>query len=100
MLFITGDAVAGTHGACIKLAAGAVVVAHLHRFGKALGGVAARAGGGGLLSRRVVLHVPRTPVQSGLNGNDFVVVAKAHQCGVVHLGWVDDALWRQQIQGV
>jgi hypothetical protein len=49
VLFVARDAVARAHGAGVELAAVAVVVAHLHRLGEALGGVAAGAGRGGAL---------------------------------------------------
>ena len=92
VLFIARDAVAGAHGACIKLATGAVVVAHLHRFGKTLCRVTTGARCRGFFGGGVVLHIPCAPVERCLYGDDFVVIAKTHQRGVVHLRWIDDAL--------
>ena len=86
MLFVTRHAVAGAHGAGVKLAAMAIVVAHLHGLGKALRRVAAGARCAGLLGHRVVLHVPGTPVECSLDGDDLVAGRKAHQAGVVHFG--------------
>ena len=95
MLFITGDAVTRTHRARVKLAAVAVVVAHLDGFGKTLGRVAACAWCAGLLGDRVVLHIPGAPVECSFNRYDLVAGRKAHQRHVVHFGRVDDALRAQ-----
>ena len=100
VLFVPRDAVAGAHGACIKLAAVAVVVAHLHGFGKALRCVTACAGCAGQLGYRIVLDIPGTPVKRGFNRYDLVAGRIAHQPRVVHFGRVDDALRAQQVKRV
>ena len=104
MLFITRDAVTWAHGAHIKLTAGAIVVAHLHRLGKTQGRVPACARCCGLFGGRIVVHVPGAPVERRLDGDDLVGsprwMAVAHQPFVVHLGRIDHALGRQQLQGV
>ena len=100
MLFIARNAVARAHGPQIKLSAVAVVVAHFHGLGEALGRVATAARRAGLLGQRVVLHVPGAPVQRGLDRYDLVAGRKAHQAGVVHFGRVDDALRAEQIERV
>ena len=97
VFLVAGHAVTGAHGARIELAAMAVVVAHLHRFGQTLGRVAAGAWGAGLLGDRIVLHVPSAPVQRGADRHHLVAGRKTHQRGVVHFGRVDDALRAQQL---
>ena len=100
MLFVPCHAVARAHRARIEFAAVAVVVAHLHGLGKALGRIATGAGRAGLFGHRIVLHVPRAPVECGLDGDDLVRGRKTHQLRVVHFWRVDDALRAEQIQRV
>ena len=78
----------------------AVVVAHLHGFGKALRCVATRARRAGLLCHRVVLYIPGAPVQRGFERYDLVAGRKTQQARVIHFGRVDDALRAQQVVGV
>ena len=100
MDFITCDPETGTHGACIKFSTGAIVVAHFNGFGQALSRVLACAGQRGLFGGSVVVNVPCAPIQCGLNGNDFVIVAKAHERCVVHFGGIDHAIGAEQVQRV
>ena len=72
VLLVARDAVARAHRAGVELAAVAVVVAHLHRLGEAAGRVAAAAGRAGRFGDRVVLHVPRRPVERGLDRRSCV----------------------------
>ena len=72
VLFIPRHPVTGAHGACVKLAAVAVVVAHLHSLGKTQRRVAPRARRAGLFGDRVVLHIPGRPVQRRLQWNHLV----------------------------
>ena len=65
VLLITCDAITGAHGACIKLSTRAIVVAHLHRFGKALRGIATGARCSRLLCCRIVLNIPHAPIEYG-----------------------------------
>ena len=96
VLFVAGDAVAGAHGARIKLAAVAVVVAHVHRFGQATGRVATGPWRAHFSGSGVGLNVPSAPIQSGVDVDHRVARVVAHQMGVVHARWVDHALWAQQ----
>ena len=48
----------------------------------------------------IVVHIPCTPVQCGFDRNDLVVIAIAHQTCVIHFGWIDDALGREQVQRI
>ena len=100
MHFIARDSKTGAHGARIKFSASAIVVAHFHGFGQALCRIVACTGGCGLFCSWVVVNVPCTPIQSGLNGNDFVIVAKAHERCVVHFGRIHHAVGAEQIERI
>ncbi len=69
VLLVAGDAKARAHRAGVELAAVAVVVAHLDRLGEAAARVAAAARRGGRFGERIVLHVPRRPVERRLQRN-------------------------------
>ena len=45
-----------------------------------------------LLSGWIVLNIPQLPIKGRLNGNDLILIAIAHERGVVHFGWIDHAL--------
>ena len=100
VFFVACDAVAGAHGAGVKLTAVAVVVAHLDRFGQALGRVATGSGCAGYFGHRIALHVPGAPVECGLDRDDFVAGRKAHEPRVVHFGRVNHALRAEQVQRI
>ena len=100
VFFVARHAVAGAHGAGVKLAAVAVVVAHLDGFGKTLGRVAASPGRAGLFGQRIALHVPSTPVERRFNRDNFVAGRKAHEPRVVHFGRINHALRAEQVQRV
>ena len=94
MLLITRDPVARTHRARIKLAAVAVVVAHLHGLGQAERLVVATSGRAHINTqpslrtgpRGVVLHIPGRPVQPGLKRRSAIARAIPKELHVVHFG--------------
>ncbi len=105
MLLVARDAKARAHRSGVELAAVAVVVAHLDGLGEAAGRVAAAAGCRDLLGARIVLHVPRRPVERG-NERDRPVRRgccggrEAEQRAVVHLRRIDDLAGVEQAFGV
>ena len=46
------------------------------------------------------MDIPQLPIERRLNGNDLILIAIAHERGVVHFGRIDNALRRQQVNGV
>ena len=95
VLLVPRDPVTRAHGAAVKFAAMAVVVAHFHRHRKAPGVVAAAAGRGADFGDRVELDVPGRPVQRGRDGDAPVGLRgvrrwKPEQGRVVHARRVDD----------
>ena len=100
VLFVTGDAVAGAHGARIKFSAVAVVVAHVDRFGQAAGWVATAPGFAHFTSAGVGLNIPGAPIQGSVDVDDRMARVVPHQGGVVHARWVDHALGAQQTNRV
>ena len=92
VLLVPGDPVAWAHGPGVEVSTSAVVVAHVHGFGKALCRVATSAGAADFLGERVVLDIPGAPVQGSLNRDHLVSRAITHQRALVHGGRVDDAL--------
>ena len=92
MLLVARDAVARAHRAGVELAAVAVVVAHLDGLGEAAAsGSPPLPGARQRLGRRIVLHVPRRPVERRLAAAMRLVAGReAEQRAVVHLRRVDD----------
>ena len=96
VLLVARDAIARAHRAGVELAAVAVVVAHLDRLGQAAARVAAAARRGGRLGERIVLHVPRRPVEHRLQRNRPVARRDSGTGSVVHLRRIDDPVRGEQ----
>src|SRR6266581_3100951 len=84
MLLVARDAITGAHRAGIELAAVSVVVAHLDGFAEPMRRVVPGTRSGYGVGSRVVLHIPRGPIEHRIKGRYTMIRWKAKQRRIVH----------------